>query len=177
MYGKWLSMEYSHNMATFTNIAQVMTAINSAVLMMHVNSQSAIAENIKHLIAEINDRVSGSGVNSKGATFSPYSTRYANRKLKYGVPPKGTKIDQKNFYFKGNMWGNFGILLETVNADQTKVIIGFQGNNVYLSNDELNAIHSTKENMNIADPSEEEENKLVDNIVEAMVETLKAQLE
>jgi hypothetical protein len=75
------------------------------------------------------------------------------------------------------MWGNFGILLETVNADQTKVIIGFQGNNVYLSNDELNAIHSTKENMNIADPSEEEENKLVDNIVEAMVETLKAQLE
>ena len=94
---------------------------------------------------DIKKRVSETGKSSLGGSFSPYSPKYAKKKLKKGSGALGKTTAFKNFYLTGTMWNGFDITNREITGDTIKLSIGFAGSNTYASNRELDEYHSDAE--------------------------------
>ena len=111
------------------------------------------------MAAMINNRVQMKGYNSVGEMFSPYSAAY----LKYKKQNKNQKF--KNFRDKGIMWKDFGVKSEQPN----KIILGGKSGE---SQDKINW-NSSREEINIIEPSQEEVDKLTKYIVDGLNKKIK----
>lgn len=151
-------------MKTFTNIKDFTNALEASKVLLANRLVVAVRKCSEELGGKIRLRVASRGESSSGGTFSPYSSKYQNRKVKAGTPPYGKKIDKKNFYFSGQMWNSFGVRKCNIQGDRIISEIGFTGSNAYISNDELSEIHDANESQPIAAPSKEEEQELVNTI-------------
>ena len=151
-------------MKTFANIKDFTNALEASKVLLANRLVVAVRKCSEDIGGKIRLRVASKGESSSGGSFTPYSAKYQKRKTKSGTPPFGKKIDNKNFYFSGQMWNSFGVRKCSIQGDHIVSEIGFTGNNVYKSNEELEEIHSDHEGMPIAAPNKAEELELIDAI-------------
>jgi len=111
------------------------------------------------MAANILRRVTMSGQNADGGSFSPYSSAYANYRRK-----SGRTSNQKVFNFTGELWRNFGV----TRADFNGFEIG--GYNQYAA--DLFGWLSEKEGAQINKPSETEIQAAKDFLKQRLKETL-----
>jgi hypothetical protein len=159
-------------MANYTSIADFNAALANVKVLLPAMMMPLIKDAETVMCREIRARVSVTGETSTGGTFSAYSPKYEKRKTKHGQTALGKKIDKKNFWFTGNMWGTFGVQQISIQGNRIVSNINFKGQTGYTSTAELNEIHSQHENQGIAYPNKEEEQLLVVEIEKFLFETL-----
>ena len=74
------------------------------------------------------------------------------------------------------MWNNFRMISLNSTSTDIKATLGFEGQNMYLSNERLNEIHSERENIKIAAPNSDEAKDLTRKIGFSIGEYLKSVL-
>lgn len=107
--------------------------------------ETAFRNNIGVTTYAVRDRVSKTGNDAVGTQFSPYSRSHAYKRKKYGKGELGQQVGYKGFHFTGMMWNSFKPINFNASDDRITVTLGFIGNNLYKSNEELNEIHSAIE--------------------------------
>lgn len=173
-------------MADYNSFGEFATALQRAYDGIDVAVEQAVRSNIDDLLKNIRLRVSGSGKNADGVSFStsysrshastPYSKSHAYKRKKYGQGSLGQQVGYKGFYYQGTLWDNFR-MLNLINSKQNvKAVLGFAGNNAYLSNERINEIQSSREGIPIAAANKEEGQEFVKNIGFAIGEYLKSVL-
>jgi len=159
-------------MTTYNTIADFNNALALAKTNLPAIMLPLVNQAQKALAGEIRARVSVQGETSTGGQFSAYSKGHVYKKKKYGESALGKKVDKKNFYFSGKMWGSFGVTRISIQGQRIVSNMGFLGQSGYLPTAELNDIHSERENKGIAFPNKEEEDVLVAAIEEALFQSL-----
>lgn len=164
-------------MADYNSFGEFAAALQRAYDGIDVAVEQAVRSNIDDLLKNIRLRVSGSGKNADGVSFStPYSRSHAYKRKKYGQGSLGQQVGYKGFYYQGTLWDNFR-MLNLINSKQNvKAVLGFAGNNAYLSNERINEIQSSREGIPIAAANKEEGKEFVKNIGFAIGEYLKSVL-
>lgn len=156
----------------YNSIAEFNAALANAKTMLPNIMLPLIKDAETRMCREIRARVSVTGESSAGGSFSPYSKGHIYKKLKYGQTALGKKVDKKNFWFSGAMWGSFGVRNISIQGDRIISNINFTGQSAYMKTEELSEIHSTREGIGIANPNKEEEEMLVAEIEKALFESL-----
>ena len=163
-------------MTTYNSIADFNNALLNAKTLLPSVVIPLVNKAQKDLAGEIRARVSVTGETSTGSTFSPYSDKHKKKKTKYGQTALGKKIDKKNFYFTGKMWGSFGVIRSSIQGSRIVSALGFLGQSGYTPTADLNTYHSEREivlgNTPIAFPNKEEEQLFVSAIETAVFEAL-----
>lgn len=164
-------------MADYNSFGEFAAALQRAYDGIDVAVEQAVRINIDDLLKNIRLRVSGSGKKADGGSFStPYSRSHAYKRKKYGQGSLGQQVGYKGFYYQGTLWDNFR-MLNLINSKQNvKAVLGFAGNNAYLSNERINEIQSSREGIPIAAANKEEGQEFVKNIGFAIGEYLKSVL-
>lgn len=164
-------------MANYDSLDSFMIALQKAKNGLLDSIASKVNTECNNLADKIKLRVIKTGANSDGGNFTPYSIGHKAKKAKSGRSPDGKTTSFKNFYYQGTMWDNFKVLMNNKSNDKITITLGFTGNNAYLSNDELNSIHSAKENSTpISKPSKDEEMEFINNIGNTIGDYLKSVL-
>lgn len=133
--------------------------------------------NVKDLVEKIRLRVSGKGEKAEGGSFStPYSRSHAYKRKKYGSGNLGKQTSYKGFFYQGDMWRNFSMLSLDNKQSMITATLGFEGDNVYMSNEKLNQIHSDRERIAIAAANKTEATELTRKIGFAIGEYLNSAL-
>lgn len=159
-------------MANYNSIAEFNQALANAKTLLPAMMLPLVNTSENKMCREIRARVSVTGEKSVGGIFSPYSEGHKYKKKKYGNSALGKKVDKKNFYFSGAMWGSFGVRRIQLQNDSIVSTIDFTGQSGYMPTAELNEIHSTREDIGIGYPNKEEEAMLVAEIEKALFESL-----
>lgn len=151
-------------------LARAYEGLNEVVYQSVNKHSAALAESIRN-------RVSSTGKDANDKFFSPYSTKYKGKRQKQGSGSLGKQTGYKGFYFQGTMWSNFRMTQISKTSGGVKATLGFVGSNAFLTNDELNVIHSKKEGVAIGMANEKEQDKFADMIADNIYEYLKRNLE
>ena len=159
-------------MSNYASIADFNAAIASAKTMLPAMMLPLVRDAQTVMCREIRARVSVTGETSTGGTFSPYSKGHIYKKKREGQTALGKKVDKKNFWLSGSMWGSFGVRSISIQGDRIVSVINFTGQSGFMKTEELNDIHSTRENQGIANPNKDEEEMLVAQIEKILIETL-----
>lgn len=160
--------------ATFEEFGQ---ALNRAYRGLNPAVETALRINVKDLVSNIKLRVSTKGQKADGNSFStPYSKSHTYKRRKYGQGALGKQTSYKGFFYQGDMWNNFRMLTLNARQDGMTATLGFEGQNAYISNESLNQIHSTREQIAIAAASPDEARDLTRKIGFAIGEYLNATL-
>ena len=159
-------------MANYNSIAEFNQALANAKTALPAMMLPLVKTAETVMCREIRTRVSVTGESSTGGSFSPYSTGHIRKKLKHGQTALGKKVDKKNFWFSGALWGSFGVRNISIQGDRIVSNINFTGQSGYMKTEELNEIHSTRESLGIGSPNKEEEQLLVAEIEKALFESL-----
>lgn len=152
---------------TYNSIEEFNVALQSAFDGLTAEIGKVIKPLSSDLANNIKVRVQSTGVDGDGKAFStPYSRSHTYKKKKYGKGAYGQETGVKNFTYQGTMWDNFDFRTATVDTDRVTSTIGFAGNNLYRTNEQLVGIHSTREGekYSIAQPNQKEEQIVVDAI-------------
>ncbi len=149
----------------YASVGEFNTALNAAIDGLMPEIGNILKPLSSDLAGKIKIRVSSTGKDSTGGTFThPYSKGHEYKKKKKGKGAFGQEIEFKNFYYQGNMWDSFDFKTISVAQDYARATVGFTGQNAYMSNDALAMVHTTNESKGIADPNEKEELELVNEI-------------
>jgi len=161
-------------MADYTSFGAFGIALDNAYKGLDKGIELALKDNVDSIISKIKLRVSGSGVKADGGMFStPYSRSHEYRRKKKGKGSLGTQTSYKGFYYQGTMWDNFKMLVIKNQSTKITASLGFEGSNLYKSNEELNEIHSKREGIKIAAPNNDEAVEFTKKIGFAIGEYLK----
>ena len=161
---------------TYNSLTAFDEALNRARIELPSLMVADTAAGAARLAISIRKRVSETGADLDGGTFSSYSNPYKAKKRRLGRSPLGTITAYKNFYLSGDMWNGFGEKRTSCKGSIVTSNIGFTGKNVYKTNAQLNEIHSDKEDKGIAYSNEEEEERLVEFISNAIFSKLEQML-
>lgn len=162
------------NYATMTDFEQ---ALKRALAGLPDAVELGMRVYVPNLINNIRTRVSTTGKNAEGDSFStPYSRSHTYKRNKYGEGILGRQTAYKGFYYQGTMWKNF--VMGAINKSNTRIStnLTFAGSNTYLTNEKLNEIHSIKENIAISAPNRDEGLKLTREIGHQIGDYLKSVL-
>lgn len=164
-------------MAVYNTIGEFAKALDTAYKGLDNAVEVALRANAKDLVDKIRLRVSGSGVNADGGKFStPYSKSQTYKRKKNGSGALGKQTAYKGFFYQGDMWKNFRMLSLTNSGQTINATLGFAGDNMYKTNDQLNEIHSKREGIKIAAASKDEAKEMTRKIGFAIGEYLKSAL-
>lgn len=164
-------------MANYGTMEEFAKALDNAYKGLPDAVDTALRDNVPTLISSIKLRVSTTGQNADGGSFStPYSRSHRYKRKKYGKGALGQQILHKGFFYQGTMWDNFRMIDFESTSDKIKATLGFVGSNLYLSNDRLNEIHSFNEGIKIAAPNKDESDDLTHKVGFAIGEYLKSAL-
>jgi len=159
-------------MANYTSIADFNAAIANAKTLLPAMMMPLIKDAETVMCREIRARVSVTGETSTGGVFSAYSEGHKYKKKREGQTALGKKVDKKNFWLSGNMWGSFGVRNISIQGERIVSSINFTGQSGFMKTEDLNDIHSERENQGIAYPNKEEEKLLVEQIEKVLFESL-----
>ena len=159
-------------MANYTSIVDFNAAIANAKVLLPAMMMPLIKDAETVMCREIRARVSVTGETSTGDTFSAYSKGHIYKKKREGQTALGKKVDKKNFWLSGNMWGSFGVRNISIQGERIVSNINFTGQSGFMKTEDLNDIHSERENQGIAYPNKEEEQLLVEQIEKILFESL-----
>lgn len=133
-------------MADYATVADFEKALKRAKDYLDDAVEDAVRKETPLLAKTISERISTTGKDGDGGSFStPYSRSHAFKRKKKGKGSLGTQTSYKGFYFQGTMWDNFKMMAVSASPDKISTSLGFDGDNAYKSNQELNVIHSDKE--------------------------------
>ena len=164
-------------MANYNNLDDFFTALENAFNTLKVEMPNIVKQNVPNLTNTIKLRVSNHGEKADGGKFStPYSRSHTYKRKKYGNGALGKQTGYKGFYYQGTMWDSFGVVSSSNTGNSVNVRLGFLGNNLYLSNERLNEIHSFNENIAIGAASDTEQMNFVRTIGRSIGDYLKASL-
>ena len=155
-------------MGDYNSLGEFIKALGNAEKLLEAKLPDFLKDYGDDFAKEISLRVSSTGNDGDGGTFSAYSKKHAQRKLREGRSPYGKKIDKKNFYFTGTMWDSHNVTGVSPTANGAKAKLDFEGSNKNMSNSALAEIHSDTENRNINKPNQNEVDKFGDMIGEAV---------
>lgn len=164
-------------MANYNTLADFAQALDMAYAGMGPAIEVALRANVKDLVDNIRLRVSTKGEKADGGSFStPYSKGHAFKRKKYGQGALGKQTSYKGFFYQGDMWKNFRMLSLSNSQQRITAKLGFEGQNMYKSNEELNQIHSEREKIAIAAANPTEAREFTRKIGFAIGEYLKSVL-
>ena len=159
-------------MSNYTSIADFNAAVLNAKAVLPAMMLPLIRDAQNVMCREIRARVSVTGETSTGGSFTAYSKGHVYKKKREGQTALGRKVDKKNFWLSGNMWGSFGVRNISIQGERIVSVINFTGQSGFMKTEELNDIHSERENHGIAYPNKEEEDLLVAQIEKILFESL-----
>lgn len=164
-------------MGDYNSMEAFAKALDNAYKGLDKAVEVALRRDVKDLVDKIRLRVSTKGEKADGGNFStPYSRSHAYKRKKYGSGQLGKQVSHKGFFYQGDMWKNFRMLTLANSGQRINAKLGFEGNNAYKTNEELNAIHSGREGIPISAPNKEEATELTRKIGFAIGEYLKSVL-
>lgn len=165
---------------TYNSIEEFNVALQSAFDGLSAEIGTFMPSLSTKLAGDIRKRVTMTGRDSEGGSFTAYSEGHKKKKRAKGNAPYGKITSFKNFFFSGDMWQNFDFRSATVSGNVIKSHIGFAGQNVYTSNNNLHEYHSWEgaskskhsEGKDISAPNSKEEEALVNELGNAIGEYL-----
>ena len=164
-------------MADYATLGEFTKALDNAYKGLDKAVEVALRRDVKDLVGRIKLRVSGTGKKADGGSFStPYSKSHTYKRKKYGSGSLGKQVGYKGFFYQGDMWNNFRMLNLVNSGNRINATLGFEGNNMYKTNDELNEIHSKREGIKIAAPNSDEAKEFTRKIGFSIGEYLKSVL-
>lgn len=156
----------------YNTLVEFTNALDNAYANMGDVVTNALRNHVPTLVELIKLRVSTKGQKADGGQFStPYSRSHTYKRKKYGKGLLGTQISHKGFFYQGTMWDNFKSI---INGNKAK--LGFEGSNLYTSNDHLGQIHSDRENISIVAANPDEARQLTRLIGKEIGDYLKSVL-
>lgn len=117
-------------------------------------------EHVEKVPATVIKRVKADGRGARGK-FSAYSTGWAKKRRQ-----KGLQTGNKDFWYDGKMWGSFQIIKEKVGDSSVVFELGTTDGKSRKGSLYLSDIHSDNEGELIIDITEDEWDKLTDDIFE-----------
>ncbi len=143
-------------MAEYNSLSEFSKALQTAYNGLGGVIEQSLNTRSNSLANAVKKRVSGTGKNATGGSFSPYAKSSKNKRPKYGNGSLGKQTGYKGFYYQGTMWDNFKLLLVKNMGNTITAKLGFTGSNLYKTNEELSDIHTATEGTNIAMPNNDE---------------------
>lgn len=152
-------------MANYESFAAFELALKRAKEGLNEEVEVILKDEAHNLANAISMRVSTKGEKADGGNFTtPYSKSHTYKRKKDGSGSLGQQTNYVGFFYKGTMWNSFG--LKEIKADGMKVVasIGFQGENLYMTNEAVAKEQEKRDNIHIGAANKEEATDLTRKI-------------